>query len=117
MRIRRIVAASCLVVASTVTAVGFTGTPAFAVSCPDNGWVSRDGRTGTYFDGNGINIRTGPSTKCTSIGQGQASHRVMLDCFKTGEGGTWSHLWDYTTDRGGWVKDSLLIGNGSNRSC
>lgn len=117
MRIRRIIAACGLVAASTVTVVGFAGSPAFAASCPDNDWVSRDGRTGNYFDGNGINIRTGPSTGCTSVGQGQASHQVKLDCYKPGEGGTWSHIWDDTTSRGGWVKDSLLVGNGANRRC
>lgn len=88
-----------------------------AVSCPDNGWSILDGRVGQYFAGNGINIRTGPSTVCTSIGQGQASHTVQLDCYKSGEGGTWSHLFDFTTSRGGWVKDSLLVGNGANRHC
>jgi len=94
-----------------------TATPAFAVSCPDNGWSILDGRVGQYFAGNFINIRTGPSTVCTSLGQGQASHTVQLDCWKSGQNGTWSHLFDFTTSKEGWVKDSLLVGNGANVHC
>jgi len=96
----------------------FVGTAeANAVSCPDNGWSIQDGRIGQFFNGNGINIRTGPSTACTSVGQGQASHTVQLDCYKDGEGGTWSHLFDFTTGKEGWSKDSLLVGSGALVHC
>jgi hypothetical protein len=87
------------------------------VSCPDNGWSIKDGRTGYFFNGNSINIRTGPSTVCTSVGQGQASHLVQLDCWKWGQDGTWSHLYDFATGKQGWVKDSLLVGYGANVPC
>jgi hypothetical protein len=90
---------------------------ASAASCPDNGWSIFDGSVGHFFAGNGINIRTGPGTGCTAVGQGQASHNVQFDCWKSGDGGTWTHLADLTTGKEGWVKDSLLVGNGSNFHC
>jgi hypothetical protein len=91
--------------------------PALAASCPDNNWSNKDGRTGKLFDGNGINIRTEPSTSCASRGHGQASHNVVYHCYKPGEGGTWTHLKDTTTGVQGWTKDSLLKGYGSPKRC
>ena len=117
MRLKAAVATVGLGVAATMAVVVPTAGPAFAVSCPDNGWSVLDGRVGQYFNGNAINIRTGPSTACTAVGQGQASHSVQLDCYKSGEDGTWSHLYDFTTGKEGWSKDSLLVGSGANRHC
>ena len=97
--------------------IGTAALPAQAASCPDNGWSIKDGSTGRFFNTNGVNIRTGPSTRCTSVGQGQRSHTVQLDCFKAGDGGTWSHLFDSTTGKEGWVKDTLLVSNGSPIHC
>jgi hypothetical protein len=111
-------AAAVGIAASGLIGVGVvSSTPAFAASCPDNNWSIKDARVGNFFNGNGINIRTGPSTSCTSKGQGQASHSVQLDCWTSGDGGTWSHLFDFTTGVEGWVKDSLLVGNGANPHC
>ena len=116
MRLRSTLAAVTLAAAATV-AVVLPGSPALAASCPDNGWSILDGRTGQFFNGNSVNIRTGPSTACVAVGQGQASHQVMLDCYKSGENGTWSHLYDFTTGKQGWSKDSLLVGAGANKHC
>jgi hypothetical protein len=91
--------------------------PAQPAACPDNGWSILDGRTGRFFAGNGINIRTGPSTHCTSLGLGSSTHQVQLDCWKPGEGGSWSHLLDSTTHVQGWVKDTLLVGEGAHIRC
>lgn len=117
MRLKATLAAVGLTTAATFTIALPAATPAFAASCPDNGWSIKDGRTGNFFNGNGINIRTGPSTGCTAVGQGQASHNVMLDCWKSGDGGTWSHLYDFTTGKEGWVRDDLLVGAGANVRC
>ncbi len=117
MRIKSIVAALVIGAAATVAAV-LPASPAMAVSCPDNGWAILDGRDGYFFNTNYVNIRTGPSTACTAIGQGQMSHYVELDCWKLGGGGyTWSHLYDFTTGREGWVRDDLLVGYGANVHC
>lgn len=117
MRIKSVLVAASLAVAATGFVVLPTAGAAFAASCPDNAWTFADESEGNFFNGNFINIRTGPSTACTSLGQGQASHRVQYDCWKSGENGTWTHLFDETTGIEGWSKDSLLVHNGSNFHC
>ncbi len=117
MRIKAIIAAVCVTAAAGIAMV-LPASPALAASCPDNGWSILDGRYGKYVNTNYVNIRTGPSTSCTSVGQAQASHNVMLDCWKLGDGGyTWSHLYDYNTARQGWVRDDLLVGDGAYVHC
>lgn len=98
--------------AASLIAVAVPGTPALAATCPDNGWSIRDGGTGHLFAGSGVNIRTGPSTACTSVGLGYPSHVVRLDCLK----GDWSHIANLTTGRLGWVHNSLLT-NRPLRAC
>jgi hypothetical protein len=117
MRIRRTGAALIAASLSTIGLVGVAALPAQAASCPDNNWSINDGRIGQFFASNGVNIRTGPSTGCTSVGQGQKSHSVQVDCYKSGEGGTWTHLFDFTTNKEGWSKDSLLVGTGALEAC
>jgi hypothetical protein len=117
MRLRRTLIALSFTAAATLGTVGVAASPAQAASCPDNGWSILDGRVGRYFNGNYINIRSGPSTGCVALGQGQASHTVQLDCWKWGDGGTWSHLYDFTTGKEGWTRDDLLVGNGANVHC
>lgn len=93
-------------------------TPAQAATCPDNGWSTLDGRVGQFFNGTDINIRTGPSTACPSVGAGQPSHVVQLDCWKLGDDGfSWSHLFNATTGWQGWVRDDLLVDFGANTQC
>ncbi len=117
MRVKSIIVALCLAAAAGFAMV-LPASPALAASCPDNGWSILDGRVGHYFNTNAVNIRTGPSTSCTAVGQGQTSHNVQLDCWKSGGGGyTWSHLYDFTTGKQGWVRDDLLVGNGANVHC
>ena len=117
MRVHR---TGAVLIAASLSAVGLVGTaalPAQAVSCPDNGWSIKDNSFGKFFNTNGTNIRTGPGTGCTAVGQGQRSHDVILDCYKAGAGGTWSHIFDSTTGKEGWVKDTLLVDNGSHIHC
>lgn len=116
MRVKSALAAVTMVASVSFAAV-LPGTPALAASCPDNGWSILDGRVGKFFNGNFINIRTGPSTNCTAVGQGQASHSVRLDCWKSGDDGTWSHLLDRTTGKQGWVRDDLLVALGARGQC
>ncbi|MBN1174164.1 MAG: hypothetical protein JXA67_18480 [Micromonosporaceae bacterium] len=117
MRTKTTLLAVGTMIIASVAAIIPTASPAFAASCPDNGWSIKDGRYGQYFASNGINIRTGPSTACTSLGLGYSSYSVMLDCYKSGQNGTWSHLWVENTGVQGWVKDSLLVGGGANTYC
>ncbi|MEU1225512.1 SH3 domain-containing protein [Streptomyces sp. NPDC005828] len=90
--------------------------PEAAAACSSPGWSNRDGRAGgTNTDY--VNIRTGPTTECVSLGQAQASHGLTLHCWVAGQDGTWSHVRDNTTGVSGWIKDSLLNGYGSNVPC
>lgn len=81
--------------------------------------ADKDGSTwGRYFKVNGVNIRKSPSTKSTVCAQGQKSHRVDYHCWTRGsDGNTWTYLRDVNTHYAGWVRDSLLVGNGSRVHC
>lgn len=71
-----------------------------------------DPRSGQFFDGSGVYIRTGPHTWCAALGQGQLSHTVDYHCYTVGETvngwSTWTYLRDVSTGVSGWVNDSLL---------
>jgi hypothetical protein len=85
----------------------------------NHSWSTRDGRTGAT-NANGVNIRTGPhssSPACTVVGQAQASHQLRYDCYVHGTGGTWSHVYNYSTGVQGWIKDEFLNGNGASLLC
>jgi hypothetical protein len=117
MRMRAALCALAMMAISSIAVVLGPPTPALAVSCPDSGWTVLDGRIDKFFAVGSVNIRTGPATTCTSVGQGQTSHNVQLDCWKDGEGGTWSHLFDFATSVSGWSRDDLLVGGGANVQC
>lgn len=63
------------------------------------------------------NMRSGSSTDCRVVGW--ADNRDVLDyhCFTWGAGGSWTYLRNDTDGTSGWVKDSLLPGNGSSEWC
>jgi hypothetical protein len=92
-------------------------TTATAATCPDNGWSVRDPGYAA-FNTNYVNIRTGPSTSCTAVGQGQNGQRVSLHCWKTGaDGYAWDHIYNTVTGKSGWVRSSFLTGYGSSYHC
>lgn len=73
---------------------------------------------GKYFRVNGVNIRRSPSTSARICAQGQKSHVVDYHCWAVGsDGHTWTYLRDATTHYAGWVRDNLLVGNGSLVHC
>lgn len=73
---------------------------------------------GRYFKVNGVNIRKSPSTRSLICAQGQRSHTLDYHCWTVGsDGHTWTYLRDATTNYAGWVRDSLLKGNGSHVHC
>ncbi|WP_137988848.1 SH3 domain-containing protein [Streptomyces vilmorinianum] len=107
------VAATGGVVMPTTAAVA---APAGASACWNPSWStigSSSGGTTTNY----VNIRTGPTTDCTSLGQAQMSHSLRYDCWVDGQNGTWSHVRDNTTGVSGWIKDSLLRNNGAPYHC
>jgi SH3 domain-containing protein len=92
-----------------------TGHSASAAPVCDVHWAPLDGRVGTLFGE--LPLRTGPFLSCPRNGLTQPGDRIRYDCWVVGDGGTWSHVTELTTGRTGWVKDSLLIGNGANVHC
>jgi hypothetical protein len=85
----------------------------------NHSWSTLDVGTGAT-NANGVNIRTGPhssSPACTVVGQAQASHQLRYDCWTYGTGGTWSHVYNYSTGVQGWIKDEFLNGNGAIGYC
>lgn len=104
-------------IAGTGVVVGVGASPAFAVSCPDREWSLKDGRIGPFMNGTNINLRNGPSANCRTFAQGQLNDRIIYDCWKPGDGGSWTHLFDTSIGWSDWVKDSLLDDNGSTVRC
>ncbi|MBT2438815.1 SH3 domain-containing protein [Streptomyces sp. ISL-36] len=86
--------------------------PSGASACWSPGWSTKDGSIG-HTNTNGVNIRSGPTTDCQSNGQAQTGHNLRLDCWVSGQNGTWTHVRDNTTGVSGWIKDSLLQNNGA----
>lgn len=99
-----LVSASCaaLSAAGVVAAPSSSAAVRPAVDCSWN--PSRNSSVTANFTGTGVNIRTGPSTVCTSIGQGQPSNRVIVHCYTDTPGFSfvWLYLTDETTGKKGW---------------
>ena len=105
---RRIVA--CVAVGGLLACPVVVGsaTAALAASCPDNNWT-KNGTVHGKFTANGVNIRTGPSPSCTSVGQGQKTHNVEIDCYRRGSDGyNWMRIKDTTNSKAGWVRNDYL---------
>ncbi|MFT4009371.1 MAG: hypothetical protein QM655_04940 [Nocardioidaceae bacterium] len=97
-------AASSLVFAQAVTQ-----SASAAGSCPNNNWTNLDdNRVNNNFANNGVNIRTGDSVDCTSLGQGQKTHDTRLHCWTFNGTWGWNHLRDINTTVVGWVRDDQL---------
>ena len=79
--------------------------PAAPASCPDNNWINFNSGTGNLFEADGVHIRTGPSTTCTSLGSGYTSHNITVHCYNN-QG--WTHIRDNTTGVSGWVNTDYL---------
>ncbi|MFG1953260.1 hypothetical protein [Micromonospora sp. NPDC048830] len=101
--------------ASAAPAGGQNSPEVGPLACTQPSWTSHPQAGG--FTTDGTNIRIGPTTECTSVGLGYRSHSVTYHCWRLGAGGTWTHLRDNTTGVQGWVKDSLLVNNGSSYAC
>ena len=73
-----------------------------AVDCTQN--PSGGAREPNHFIGNGVNIRTGPSTSCTIVGEGFKNQSVTVHCYR----GNWDYLKDNATGKLGWVVAQLI---------
>jgi uncharacterized protein YraI len=99
---------------ATLSAAGFlvgvlpgTAAAAPAVNCTQN--PAHNGHTTAHFAGTNINIRTGPFTSCTAVGEGQPGNTVTVRCETTNSNGVnWSYLTDSTTGKTGWSETQLV---------
>ncbi|MFJ6564455.1 SH3 domain-containing protein [Streptomyces sp. NPDC091412] len=74
-------------------------------------------RTVKMTAGVSANIRSGSHTSCAVKGWADKQDTLVYACYTSGEGGTWTYLYNQTDDVLGWVKDSLLPYNGATRYC
>ena len=84
---------------------------ASAAACPQTPGRSNDAPG--HFTGDGVNIRTGPSTSCTSRGLGYRSHAVIVHCYGSG----WVYLTDTTTRVTGWSSSQFVSSSGAAVVC
>jgi len=126
--IRTGVASSVLAAAAVFSTVALAGPASAAPDKPanpaavqavrcDSTYVPTDRDPTSVTATTTANIRTGPSTRCRSMGLTQPGHRLNYHCYVSGDGGTWTYLRDLTSGKRGWVKDSLLPDNGSYVGC
>ncbi len=67
---------------------------------------------------NAVNMRTGPSTNCTSVGLANRGNKLDYHCWVGGAGRhSWTYLRNDTRGTKGWVRDDLLPGYGSHVHC
>jgi hypothetical protein len=66
-----------------------------------------------HFNGQGINIRSGPRTSCTSYGLGYEGNALKVWCSVTEpDGVTWYYLNDRTTGVRGWSEVRYVVVTG-----
>jgi uncharacterized protein YraI len=104
------------------TALVLVATPGFglAVNAPTSAEAATCPQTPTNplnsvasFTGDGVNIRTGPSTSCTSKGLGYRIHSVTYHCEASG----WVYLTDNTTGVTGWSSGQFVTSTDAARVC
>ncbi|MCX6397498.1 MAG: hypothetical protein NTV23_13515 [Propionibacteriales bacterium] len=107
--------AASLTATGGLLAFGLTTQAADAASCPNNNWSNiTQALVLNNFVNNGVNIRTGDSTSCTAVGQGQQTHDTVLHCRTWSGSSYWTHLWDRDTAKSGWVRnDQLWVTSGN----
>lgn len=113
----RLATAACAALATAGIMVGtLPTTAAAAVDCIQN--PAANSRNTAHFTGTNINIRTGPFTVCTAIGEGQPSHNVTAHCLKFNSNGVpWIYLTDHTTGKTGWSEEQFVTWSGGLIGC
>jgi hypothetical protein len=91
--------------------------PRFA-PCGTAGDISQSVRFNDAPRNGAANQRSGSSTSCVAPGALQPTDDANYFCWTPGNDGfTWTYLENLRTNVRGWVRDSLLDGNGSSRRC
>lgn len=98
-----VMAISGLAMTSTAAAAGEVG----ALGCTATG-ADKDATAYNKAFTTTVNIRSGRSTNCVSLGVGYTSHTVDIHCTSEYNGVHWTYLRNATTGVKGWVKTSLL---------
>lgn len=97
-------------------AVVTAGPAAASASCGTAGPL-KDATVVTMTSGVSANQRSGSSTGCGVKGWADNRDTLVYYCWTSGENGTWTYLRNAHDNTYGWVKDSLLPGNGSSYNC
>ncbi|MFI8185918.1 hypothetical protein OG539_01900 [Actinacidiphila glaucinigra] len=71
----------------------------------------------TMPSGVAANMRSGSSTSCGVKGWADNRDMLIYFCYTWGQNGSWTYVMNVDDETRGWVKDSLLPGNGSNYNC
>lgn len=105
-------AVTALLFASAIAGAMVAAAPAALaapnVNCIQNPATDSNITQGSFL-GTNINIRTGPFTTCTAIGEGQPSNAVTVHCKQTNSNGVlWDYLTDRTTGKKGWSQDQFV---------
>ncbi len=113
-------ACTALVLAPT-SATAETSDATGILSCTHQ-WSNPDDTGEKTITRNAVNIRSGPhaaaGSACSVVGTLNTNDKVFYHCYTTTQNeGTWTHLRKSGTTLNGWVKDTLLPGNGSNYPC
>ncbi|MGW0705753.1 SH3 domain-containing protein [Streptomyces sp. NPDC002643] len=88
-------------------------TPAAAHASCGTSVSDRDG-SGWVRSANGVNMRSGSSTGCSSNGIAYSSHSLDYHCYTVGNDGyTWTYTRNDATGVYGWMRDDVLSDGGS----
>jgi hypothetical protein len=122
MKRLKLILSAALLAAGLTTAAVLPASTAYAASCPDNNAQPRDPAYDHYLVlSDYVNLRSGPSTGCSVVFYPVMRYMYIgYDCYKTGDGGTWTHVQcacEGEAFYGGWIRDDLLYGHGSNYHC
>jgi hypothetical protein len=102
---------------SVVSKAGVSSLSTSFAACGRSGPNIQNGHVADAAFTGAANIRTGSSTACAAVGVMQPTDDAVYFCYTGGTDGTWTYLRNVRTGVQGWVKDSLLRGNGSNSYC
>ncbi|MGW3230116.1 SH3 domain-containing protein [Kitasatospora sp. NPDC001095] len=92
-----------------------TDTPALA-ACGVS-YSDKDSSTWHKSSGNGVNMRSGPSTGCAVLGMSYSTQLIDYHCYVSASDGTWTYARNDATGVKGWIRDDLLTDNGSKVPC
>ncbi|MEV6107013.1 SH3 domain-containing protein [Streptomyces sp. NPDC051940] len=108
--------AAGMIIAPLGLTAGAAGPASASAYCGRSGPILVGG-SARMTPGVSANMRSGSSTSCKIVGWADNQDYLVYYCWTSGENGTWTFLYNQHDDRFGWVKDSLLPGNGADPWC